>query len=328
MMSPGDGRSSTAIGVLGVPSSAGARQLGQESAPMLFRKVGLLDALSALDVEIRDYGDLPTVSFRPDLAHPRAQNLATVAAVARDVAERVSSIEADGAFPVILGGDCTITIGVVAGLTREVDDLGLMYFDGDIDLHTPESTSTGIFDGMGMAHILGRGAEELSGIGRRTPLLDERRVALFGYQDALPDDEEHASVSSTGMILFPRSQLGERPEEGAEEALAELQRNADRYIVHFDVDVVHHSDLPVADVPHFGGVSLDESERCLAVFLAGPMAAAFVLTEFNALQDPQGDIARDIVERVTRCLRPRFEKSARPIGEADGSGVPTKGGSR
>lgn len=313
MTSPGlDGarRPRRSIGVLGVPSSAGARQIGQEGTPALFRRIGLLDLLADLRVEVLDYGDLPTVAFSPDRANPRSQNLAPVATVARHVARKVSLMDEEGSFPLVIGGDCTITIGVVAGLIGQPDDLGLVYFDGDIDLNTPASTSTGIFDGMGMAHVLGRGAEELSAIGGRSPLLDEGRVVLFGFQDGWLDDTERTGLSSAGMALFPRSRLMDDPGLAAEEAVLDLQRKTARYIVHLDVDVVDHSEQPVADVPHFGGLSLGDTERCLAAFLGRPSAAALVLTEFNALQDPHGRIAHELAELIARCLRPRFERTA------------------
>jgi len=290
------------IGLLGVPSSAGARQIGQDSTPALFRRIGFLDLVGELQLDVVDYGDLPRVSYRPDRANRHSQNLPLVAAVARQVADRVATIDDDGAFPLVIGGDCTITLGVVAGLARRTPTLGLMYFDGDVDLNTPATTASGIFDGMGLAHIIGRGAPELAGIGPAMPLVPQQRIVLFGFHDSWLDSTETEALASSGIALFPRARLTGAAEVVAEEAACSLRERAERYVVHFDVDVVDHLELPVADVPHFGGVSLDDAETSLRIFLGGPGASALVLTEFNALQDPDGVASLGLARRVARCL--------------------------
>ncbi|HSG82867.1 MAG TPA: arginase family protein, partial [Gemmatimonadota bacterium] len=157
------------IGIVGVPSSAGARQTGQERAPWAFRQAGLVERLRSAGNPVTEYGDLPEVSFQPDQQRPKAQNLELVAEVANRLAERVEAIVRDDNLPVILGGDCTITLGVLAGMIRQAPDLDLLYFDGDLDLNTPDTTVSGILDGMVMAHILGEGVEALARLGPRYP---------------------------------------------------------------------------------------------------------------------------------------------------------------
>ncbi|MEE9591974.1 MAG: arginase family protein, partial [Thermoplasmata archaeon] len=169
------------LALIGVPSSAGARRRGQEGAPAALRAAGLLERLREEGLDVADLGDLPSVSFRPDTEHPRQQNLALVVGVARQVADRVDQALAGQRLPLVLGGDCSLSLGVIAALLRNPLRLGLLYFDGDLDLNTPETTPSGVFDGMVMAHILGRGTPQLAGIGPRRPLLSEEDIALFGY---------------------------------------------------------------------------------------------------------------------------------------------------
>jgi arginase len=303
------------IGLLGVPSGAGGRQLGQELAPRHLRRAGVVECLRANGLEVDDRGDLPSEAFRPDRTNPQARNLASVVAVSRRVAVEVAEIARDGLFPVVLGGDCTVTIGVMAGM-KTLGDMGLAYVDGDLDLNTPSTTPTGIFDGMGMAHLLGDGAPELAGVGSTKPLLADDHVVAFGYQEGWLDAVELAALERSAIARFPRSELGDDPAAAAERARSALEERCPRYVVHFDVDVVDHPALPVADVPHFGGLGLDEAERCLGVFLEG-RAAALVVTEFNALQDPSGEVAADLVDRLARCL-------ARSSSEATPSGAPDR----
>ncbi len=193
------------LAVIGVPSSAGARQPGQERAPAAFRRAGLIERLSTPDLHVLDFGDLPLVSFRPDLAHPHQQNLPLVIEVSRRVADEVARAVQTGAKPVVLGGDCTITLGVLSGLVRSFPDLGMVYFDGDVDLNTPAETSSGIFDGMGMAHIIGEGVDELTHLGPRYPLMPQSNIVLFGYnpQAGWIDEAEVGRLESCSMARYP-----------------------------------------------------------------------------------------------------------------------------
>ena len=169
------------LALIGVPSSAGARRAGQERAPAAFRTAGLVERLQATGLEVKDLGDLPTATFRPDSEHPRQQNVGLVVDVARQAADRIDGAVASHRLPLVLGGDCSLSLGVIAGLLRHHSRLGLLYFDGDVDLNTPETTPSGAFDGMVVAHILGRGARQLAEIGPRSPLLSEEDIVLFGY---------------------------------------------------------------------------------------------------------------------------------------------------
>src|SRR5437899_3304535 len=99
------------VALIGVPSSAGARRTGQEGAPTALRTAGLLERLRAKEVDVVDLGDLASVSFRPDPEHPRQQNVALVVDVARQVADRVDRALASRRLLLVLGGDCSLSLG-------------------------------------------------------------------------------------------------------------------------------------------------------------------------------------------------------------------------
>src|SRR6266581_7748606 len=101
--------------IIGVPSSAGAHHAGQERAPAALREAGLPDRLRAAGLTVRDAGDLPGAVFAVDHEHPHARNLPAVARVARETADAVAGLAGPEQLPLVIGGDCTITLGVVAG---------------------------------------------------------------------------------------------------------------------------------------------------------------------------------------------------------------------
>ncbi len=98
------------LGLIGVPSSAGAHGPGQEKAPSALRKAGLLGALREAGLEVEDLGDLPVARFTPDPANRKRQSGSRVVKVARQVADTVAAAVERDLVPLVLGGDCTITL--------------------------------------------------------------------------------------------------------------------------------------------------------------------------------------------------------------------------
>ena len=304
------------VALLGVPTSAGTHGPGQERAPWALRRAGLARRLEAAGITVHDEGDLPLSMYRAAVPDPRRRDLDGVVTVARRVAGKVQELLGRGMTPLVLGGDCTITIGVVAGFVRHDADVGLLYFDGDADLSTPATTGSGVLDSMVVAHLLGEGAPELAGLGPRVPLLPADRLLLFGYDD--PDDlgqAQQALLARHAPAAWPAARIREAPggpRAAAAEALAELEARAGTVVVHFDVDVVDSGDLPLANFPHFGqGLTLADALACLEVFLAGPSLGGLVVTEVNPDHDPDGEQLGRLVDGLVGALAGRGTAAGR-----------------
>jgi arginase len=290
--------------VLGVATSAGTHHAGQERAPDALRAAGLLDRLRAGGLDVADRGNIVDEVFVVDEPSSRARNLRAVVGVARTVADNAAAVVAGGGLPLVLGGDCTITLGVVAGVQREDADAGLLYFDGDADLSTPDTTSSGVLDAMGIAHLLGLADTELAHVGPRTPPLDDGRLALLGYDGTDAESFSAATLAARpGLVHFADHQLRADPVGCATRAVDAVCRQATRLIVHFDVDAVDGRDLPLANYPHYGtGVALADAGRVLAVLCAAPQLAAIVLTEVNPSYDPAGRQLARYVDTVATAI--------------------------
>ena len=289
------------VAVIGAPSSAGARRGGQEDGPGALRAAGFVSSLREHGLDVIDHGALPRIEFRPDPENPKAQNADLVCRVARDVAAWVAAASGGGALPVVLGGDCSITLGVVAGLVGQGSRLGLLYLDGDLDLNTPDTTPSGAFDGMVTAHLLGRGHAELARLGPRQPLLEESQLAFFGYNESAGgiDPPELAVLAESAALRYSVEAILEDPLASARQALAALESRVERILVHFDLDV---TDTPAVDVVHTGGLSLDTAASVLELFLASPRCAGLVFTEFNPHLDVSGTLARRLADRLAEAL--------------------------
>jgi arginase len=140
--------------VIGVPTSAGAHWPGQEKAPRALRDAGLIEQLDSAGLAATDHGDPPQARFRPDpRRHPH--NLGAVVNIARAVAGRVEEALRAGETPLVVGGDCTVELGVISGSLRAGEDPALLYLDGEVDLFTPDTNPTGIESRMPVAHLVG-----------------------------------------------------------------------------------------------------------------------------------------------------------------------------
>jgi arginase len=288
------------ISVLGVPTSAGSHHPGQEKAPAAWRQAGLIEELRAAGLDVQDRGDLPAEPFRPVSPDGGLRDADRVAAIARKVAAEVAAIRAGGRLPLVLGGDCTITLGALDGSGPG----GLVYFDGDADLNTPQGSDSQVADTMGMTHLLGGGSPRLARLGSRFPLLRPGQVVLFGFDPAELDTSQWTELASRHLYAAPAPAVRADPAGQARRALGYLDRRCDSYLVHFDVDVLHTGAFPLANFPHFAGLSLDEAGACLDVFAAGEKFGGLVITEVNPGHDPSGELLRTLAARVTRALAP------------------------
>ncbi len=289
------------ISVLGVPTSAGSHNPGQEKAPAAWRDAGLIEALDAAGLDVEDRGDLAAEPFRPVSPEGGLRDADRVAGIARQVAASVAAIREAGRLPLVLGGDCTITLGALAGSGA---DGGLVYFDGDADLHTPEQTDSAVADTMGMTHMLGGGSPRLAKLGSRFPLLRPGQVVLFGFDPAELDTFQWTELAGRHLYAAPAPAVRADPGGEARRALGYLGRRCDSYLVHFDVDVLHTGLFPVANFPHFAGLGLDEAGACLDAFAGGEKFGGLVITEVNPDHDPSGQLLKTLVARVARALAP------------------------
>jgi arginase len=305
------------VAVIGAPSGAGACGVGQERTPAAIRAAGLIGQLGRVGFEVSDLGDSPVVPWRPDRASPRAQNLDAVADVVRTTARRVADALAErDRTALVLGGDCTVGIGTVAGIQQALGRVALAYFDLHSDLNTPASATDGALDWMTLAHMLAiEGTEPtLTAAAGNAPLLDPGQVVLFAHDRAHSIRFERGEIERLGLARVALEQVRADPEGAAGRALELLANRSDRYAIHLDVDVVDFTDAPLSEHPsRNAGLKLDEMLRALKVLASGPGLVAITLAEVN----PHNAAADDgLLERFAAAFADAI--SGRSAPERDG----------
>jgi len=269
------------LAVIGAPSSAGAYAPGQEKAPHALRAAGLIEKLRSHALVVEDRGDVPGFRWRVDRARPRAMNVDAAVRVARATAVHVAAAMARGSKALVLGGDCSIEIGTVAGARAGTQSVGLVYIDLDTDLHTPDSTTDGALDWMGVAHMLGLpgAAPELVNLGQNAPLLTPDQVLFFAAGNVKAP--ERAIIEQHGMAEIPLAEVAADPVAAARKAES-WARKFERLLIHLDVDVLDYLALPLAENTRRNiGLNLDQLMTALTTLLAAPNFAALTICEIN-----------------------------------------------
>ncbi|WP_134768710.1 arginase family protein [Nocardioides sp. 1609] len=235
------------INVLGYPSSAGAYCVGVELAPAAIRGAGLVRALEAAGHRVRDAGDLPVRRWRPDHEHPLAQNLDEEVTALRELAAAARDLVVPGERLLVIGGSCTVALGLCAAAGRDDAEAHLVYVDRHLDLNTPASTTEGSLSWMGMAHALGvdgaaRELVELAGAG---PLLRPGHLSYLGVDLGATTAWEREQVDALGLAVVSQTELVTDPAQAARAARRALPTGP--FLVHVDVDVLDFIDAPLAE---------------------------------------------------------------------------------
>ena len=291
------------LSILGVPTSLGARNAGTEKAPRALRRAGLRERLLSIGHDVEDLGDQDVTPFAPDPdpARRKQPNFPGVAVMARTLAGRVESVLREGRRLLVLGGDCTVALGSLAGISRIHRDAGLAYLDRNAGLSTPATSPSGILGGMVLSHLLGRGASELARMEGQAPLVRPGRLALLGVERLDPQEVPVFEALPSLRIGAPEIRR-DGAAAVAREALRRISEQGGPFYVHFDVDVVDCAEIPAVDFPAPGGISGDEAGLLIAGMAAREGFLGIEVTSFNPDRDPGGGAAVRVAEILGAAL--------------------------
>src|SRR5688572_24271731 len=201
------------ISIIGVPMDLGADRRGVDMGPSALRYADLNEKLAELGHEVQDLGDLDVII--PEMQHfgdPHAKYLKEITAACTELATMVAKVSEEGRTPLVLGGDHSIAMGSVSGMSecyrRKGKKLGLIWFDAHADMNTPEISPSGNVHGMPMAAILGYGPRALTHIFDFSPKIDPQHVAMIGIREV--DRLEREIVKKSGVRVFTMKEIDKR----------------------------------------------------------------------------------------------------------------------
>jgi arginase len=226
---------------------------------------------------------------------PTDPEIVRIAEADRRLARRVRAAAEEGAFPLVLAGNCNSCLGTVAGLDPAAAAVGVVWFDAHPDFDTPDR-SLGFFDGMGLAILTGNGWDLLRATIPGFVPVAERDVVLVGVRDFEP--HQRASLEASGLRVLAGSSFTPAELAGA---LEDLGRRIPRVYLHIDLDALDPSEGRANRYAAEGGLSLRQLEDAIDLVFGSLEVAAAAVTAYDPEVDEDGRMARS-ARRVLRAV--------------------------
>jgi arginase len=286
--------------VIDAPSNLGLRPPAEGAAPGCYKAPGVLRDLGILQLLGATDGGVVTPgryfgTWRPG---DGVRNSAAIAAYTRALAARVASVRASGGFPVLLGGDCSISLGAMLALRRD-GRFGIAYLDGHEDFrHLGVEDDVCAAAGEDLAIMTGRGADDLADIDGLKPYVRDSDVVVLGVREA-----ESVQARAVGLPHVTSQQV---MSGGVAEALSLASSTfsgLDGFWIHLDIDVLDPAYVSAVDDPAPAGLDPDALVELLRGLMALPGAAGFELTVFDPDLDPDGRQAALVADVLEGALR-------------------------
>ena len=290
---PGIGKK---VAVIGIPLGFGAGQTGSELGVEAMRLSSmrgkrLVDHIRDLGYEVSDSGNVEIIKpDRPASENENPKFLAEMLASCRNMAASLKAILNDDAMPVILGGDHSIAIGTLSGISsflrEKNEELGLIWFDAHADINSPETSSSGNIHGMPLATLLGYGNEELVGLEGFSPKLNPKFCAHVGARDL--DAGERRMVHELGLrdSFFTMSDIDKRGMLSCvNDAISIASQASGGFAVTFDVDMIDPRFAPGSGTLVRGGATYREAHLALEIIAEHGGMRSFEIVEVNPMLD-------------------------------------------
>jgi len=294
------------VSVIGVPSDLGANMRGANIGPAAVRIAGIHDKLRMLGFQIEECGDI-SVPLRESLSQQEVQNKnrQSIIDICNRLADSVYKTLKNGNKPIVLGGDHSIALGTIAGVSRYTRDLnaamGLIWVDAHADMNTPQTTHTGNIHGMPLSAVLGLGHSDLVGLGGFSPKVLPQYVALIGIRTL--DSEEKDICKRSGIRYFTMREIDERGMHAVmQEAIRCVSSGTAGFHVSFDMDGIDPLYAPGVSTPVTGGISLREAHLALEMLADTKKLLSMEFVELNPMCDQEHKTARLVVDLIQSAL--------------------------
>ncbi|MGA2395995.1 MAG: arginase [Candidatus Lustribacter sp.] len=279
------------IDVIGVPMDLGAGRRGVDMGPSAVRYAGLQAAIERLGIATVDRGNIPVrVPESASPAEANAKYLPIINEACARLAELVEEVVRAGHVPLVLGGDHSIAMGTLAGVTRARGRApGVLWIDAHGDINTPISSPSGNVHGMPVHFAL-----EAHNV---TP----DRIVYIGLRDV--DEGEKRTIRELGVKAFTMSDIDRLGMAVViNEALALACDGPGSLHVSFDMDGIDPTEAPGVGTPVRGGLSYREAHLLMEAVAASGTLGSLEITEINPILDNENQTAVLAVELVLSAL--------------------------
>jgi arginase len=274
------------ISIFAMPYDSGHKAMRMGTGPEHLLSSGMEDVLAATAREVRSEVFEVTSPFHTEIA--------TAFELFGMLAKRVHEATAKGGFPLVLSGNCNPTVGVIAGLAgaSPQEEVGLIWFDGHADFNTPETTTSGFLDGMGLAMAVGHcWAQTVRTLPTFRPVREEN-VVLIGSRGATQLEMERLRKSGVTVVEEHRVRtLGAGGALGI--ALNAMADRVRRVHVHLDLDVLDPEEVnPANEFAPERGLRVEEVEACIWSIRERLEVSSATLASYDPSFDREGRVMK------------------------------------
>lgn len=269
------------LNLVGVPTFAGALYPGTDETPAALRRKGLLQALEDAGLAVSDFGDIVLPTYLPRHNTAPVRNWPGPRMVWEAIVEQGNKWFAPERFNLLLGGDCSIVVGVVDHLAKLYGDkLYLLVIDAHVDVVKPDPNVCVGAAAMGLWFLTN---ENL--LWQKPATINAEQITVLACQN--PPAETY------GIQAITLEQLRQSIKNTSEAILARIPENA-RILIHFDVDVIGKAEMPAAYAPSETGLTIAECRELLTKLVSDTRTIGMEITEFSAIKDEDGSNARNL----------------------------------
>jgi arginase len=296
------------VRIVGAPVQDGAGRMGCEMGPSAYRTAGLVEALRELGHEVEDRGTVACPVLRP-LTHPNPalKALPQIVGWTAAIAEAAYEVS-EGAMPIVLGGDHSISAGTLAGVARRAREEGaplfVLWLDAHPDFHTLDTTTSGNLHGVPLAYASGQ-----PGFAGTYPDLTARvepgNICAMGLRSV--DPAERRALAEAGVTVHDMRAIDERGMAPLLRAfLARVEAAGGRLHVSLDVDFLDPSIAPAVGTTVPGGATFREAHLVMEMLHDSGLVTSLDLAELNPFLDERGRTATLMVDLTASLMGRRI----------------------
>ncbi|MDF2606220.1 MAG: arginase [Bacillales bacterium] len=286
------------ITILGVPMDLGQTRRGVDMGPSAIRYADVVEKLSDLGHKIEDLGNLevaPQTALK-STKNDNLKNFDEVLHISRELADKVDKIVSDSKFPLIFGGDHSIAIGTIAGISKHYKNLGVIWFDAHADMNTLDTTPSGNIHGMPLAINLGHGNSDLVNILNYFPKIRPENVVIIGARSI--DKGEKALIKQLGINVFTMHEIDRLGMSNVIDRTIDILFDCDGVHLSWDMDSLDPLYAPGVGTPVDGGITYREAHLTMELLYQSGIITSAEFVEINTILDQRNKTGRAAVELI------------------------------
>jgi arginase len=280
------------LSIIGVPMDLGQTRRGVDMGPSAIRYAGVIERIENIGYSVEDKGNIEIALAERVHSdeNTNLKNLKAVADASERLAQTVSDVITNKRFPLVLGGDHSIAIGTLAGVSRHYKNLGVIWYDAHGDLNTADTSPSGNIHGMPLAASIGIGDDALTRIGGYTPKVKPENIVIIGARSL--DEGEKELIKEKGIKVYTMHEIDRMGmTKVMEETILYLCDKTDGVHLSLDLDGLDPHDAPGVGTPVIGGISYRESHLAMEMLAESQLITSAEFVEVNPILDERNKTA-------------------------------------